>query len=102
MIRCIRLWTGDDDNSYFEEGVIDLSKGERGDILSGTAGVVSISFRETRAGGAFEWHDAPARQFKGATGSRLAERDANDAGGASRSAIREPVAPSNGTTRQPA
>ena len=63
MIRCIRLWTGDDDNSYFEEGTIDLPKGERGDILSGTVDVVSISFRETRAGGAFEWHDAPARQF---------------------------------------
>ena len=40
MIRCIRLWTGADDNSYFEEGVIDLPKGERGDILSGTVGVV--------------------------------------------------------------
>jgi hypothetical protein len=39
------------------------SRGERGDILSGTVDVVSISFRETRAGGAFEWHDAPARQF---------------------------------------
>jgi hypothetical protein len=63
MIRCIRLWTGDDDNSHFEEGVIDLSKGERGDILSGKIDVVSISFRETSAGGAFEWHDAPARQF---------------------------------------
>src|SRR5271168_3448067 len=63
MIRCIRLWTGDDSNSYFEEGVIDLPRGERGDILSGTVNVVSISFRETRAGGAFEWHDAPARQF---------------------------------------
>jgi quercetin dioxygenase-like cupin family protein len=63
MIRCIRLWTGDDDNSHFEEGVIDLSGGERGDILSGTVSVVSISFRETRAGGAFEWHDAPTRQF---------------------------------------
>ena len=63
MIRCIRLWTGDDNNSYFEEGVIDLPKGERGDILSGAVDVVSISFRETRAGGAFEWHDAPARQF---------------------------------------
>ena len=61
MIRCIRLWTGDNNNSYFEEGVIDLSKGERGDILSGTVGVASISFRE-----------------------------------------REPVAPSNGTTRRPA
>ncbi len=63
MIRCIRIWTGDDDNSRFEEGAIDLSKGERGDILSGNFGVVSISFRETRAGDAFEWHDAPARQF---------------------------------------
>jgi quercetin dioxygenase-like cupin family protein len=63
MIRCIRLWTGNDGNSHFEEGVIDLSKGERGDILSDTANVVSISFRETKAGGAFEWHDAPARQF---------------------------------------
>jgi quercetin dioxygenase-like cupin family protein len=63
MIRSIRLWTGDDGNSHFEEGVIDLSKGERDDILSGTVDVVSISFRETRAGGAFEWHDAPTRQF---------------------------------------
>jgi hypothetical protein len=63
MIRCIRLWTGDDGNSHFEEGVIDLPKGERGDILSGTVDVVSISFRETRAGGAFEWHDAPTNQF---------------------------------------
>ena len=63
MIRCIRLWTGEDENSHFEEGVIDLSKGERGDILSGNIDVVSISFRETKAGGAFEWHDAPARQF---------------------------------------
>lgn len=63
MIRSIRLWTGDDGNSHFEEGVIDLLKGERGDKLSNTIDVVSISFRETRAGGAFEWHDAPARQF---------------------------------------
>jgi hypothetical protein len=63
MIRCIRLWSGGDGNSSFEEGVIDLSKGARGDILSNTLDVISISFRETRAGGAFEWHDAPARQF---------------------------------------
>ncbi len=32
-------------------------------ILSGTVDVSTISSRETRAGGAFEWHDAPARQF---------------------------------------
>lgn len=63
MIRCVRIWTGDDGNSYFEEGHIDMPKGERGDALSGLSEVVSISFRETNARGAFEWHDAPARQF---------------------------------------
>src|SRR6266851_1249016 len=36
MIRCVRLWTGDDQNSYFEEGVIELKSGPRGDWLSGT------------------------------------------------------------------
>ena len=40
-----------------------MPKGERGDVLSGAFTVTSISFRETRAGGAFEWHDAPVRQF---------------------------------------
>lgn len=34
MIRCIRLWTRDHGNSYFEEGIIGLSGAERGDILS--------------------------------------------------------------------
>jgi uncharacterized cupin superfamily protein len=63
MIRCIRLWTGDDGNSCFAEGIIGLSGAERGDILSAVTDVVSISFRETKAGGAFEWHDAPTRQF---------------------------------------
>jgi mannose-6-phosphate isomerase-like protein (cupin superfamily) len=63
MIRCVRLWTGDDANSHFEEGRIDLPKGERGDVLSNLVGAVSISFRETGAGGTFAWHDAPVRQF---------------------------------------
>jgi hypothetical protein len=63
MIRCIRIWTAEDGNSRFEEGAIDMPKGERGDVLSGTMPVTSISFRETKPGGAFEWHDAPVRQF---------------------------------------
>jgi hypothetical protein len=62
-IRCVRIWTGDDNDSCFEEGVIDLPAEQRGDMLSRLAPVKSISFRETVAGGAFEWHDAPARQF---------------------------------------
>jgi hypothetical protein len=63
MIRCVRIWTAEDGNSSFEEGQIDLSGGARGDILSTVAASSSISFRETKAGGAFEWHDAPVRQF---------------------------------------
>lgn len=63
MIRCVRIWTGADGNSVFEEGSIDLPKGERGDILSDTVAATGISFRETRSGGTFAPHDAPTRQF---------------------------------------
>jgi len=63
MIRCVRLWTGDDQNSHFEEGVIDLDPGQRGDLLSGKLAASTISFQETASGGAFAWHTAPARQL---------------------------------------
>jgi quercetin dioxygenase-like cupin family protein len=63
MIRCVRLWTGDDQNSYFEEGVIELSPGQRGDLLSDKLAVATISFQETASGGAFAWHTAPVRQL---------------------------------------
>src|ERR1700677_4237498 len=63
MIRCVRIWTGDEGNSLFEEGTIDLSKGDRGDVLSDRVGASSISYRETKSGGAFARHDAPTRQF---------------------------------------
>jgi hypothetical protein len=53
MIRCVRLWTGDDRNSHFEEGVIDLEPGQRGDVPSGRMATMTISFEETAAGGAF-------------------------------------------------
>jgi hypothetical protein len=63
MIRCVRIWTGDDRNSHFEEGVIDLEPGKRGDVLSGRMATTSISFEETASGGAFAWHTAPIRQL---------------------------------------
>jgi quercetin dioxygenase-like cupin family protein len=63
VIRCVRLWTGEDGNSHFEEGLIDLAPGARGDWLSGKAGAASISFQETASGGAFAWHEAPVRQL---------------------------------------
>ena len=63
MIRCVRIWTGEDSNSLFEEGTIDLPKGERGDVLSEKSISSSISFRETKSGGTFAPHDAPIRQL---------------------------------------
>jgi quercetin dioxygenase-like cupin family protein len=63
MIRCVHLWTGSDQSSHFEEGHIDLEAGQRGDVLSGKLGAITISFQETASGGAFAWHTAPARQL---------------------------------------
>lgn len=63
MIRCVRIWTGDDGDSLFEEGTVDLPKGERGDVLSGTVGATGVSFRETEPGGSFSPHQAPTRQY---------------------------------------
>jgi uncharacterized cupin superfamily protein len=63
MIRCVRLWTGEDQNSYFEEGRIRLDAGARGDFLSGAVAAASVSLQETSAGGAFAWHTAPHRQL---------------------------------------
>jgi quercetin dioxygenase-like cupin family protein len=63
MIRCVRLWTGDDRNSHFEEGVIELTAGPRNDWLSNKLSVATISFQETASGGAFAWHTAPVRQL---------------------------------------
>jgi glyoxylate carboligase len=33
MIRCVRMWTGEDGDSLFEEGWIDLAEGVRGDSV---------------------------------------------------------------------
>ncbi|WP_454620748.1 hypothetical protein [Bradyrhizobium cenepequi] len=63
MIRCVRLWTGDDNNSHFEEGMIEFEPGQRGDWLSSKVDVLTIAFQETASGGAFAWHNAPIRQL---------------------------------------
>jgi hypothetical protein len=63
MIRCVRLWTGDDGNSLFEEGFIDLAEGMRGDAVGKPVRVLELSFQETRSGGSYEWHQDPVPRF---------------------------------------
>jgi quercetin dioxygenase-like cupin family protein len=63
MTRCIRIWTGEDQNSHFEEGRIDLEPGAHGDLLSGKMPAATVSFQETSSGGTLAWHTAPVRQL---------------------------------------
>ena len=63
MIRCVRMWTGEDGNSLFEEGSIDLIEGMRGDAVGKPVRVVQLSFQETRSGGSYEWHQDPVPRY---------------------------------------
>jgi hypothetical protein len=63
MIRCIRMWSGPDGHSHFENGVIDLEPGPRDDTLSGKFPIASVSFQETNADPKLGWHPDPARQL---------------------------------------
>jgi len=63
MIRCVRIWTAEDEQSHFEEGWIDLAPGPHGDLRSSKLDVASASFQETEPGGTFAWHTAPIRQL---------------------------------------
>ena len=59
MIRCVRLWTGEDQSSYFEEGWLELETGPQADLLTGKLPATTVSFQETASGGALDWHTAP-------------------------------------------
>lgn len=63
MIRCVRIWTGHDDNSHFEEGVIEIHAGPHGDLATAKLPATSVSFEETALGGRLDWHTAPVRQL---------------------------------------
>ncbi|SQI42383.1 Uncharacterised protein [Providencia alcalifaciens] len=53
MIRCIRMWTGEDGNSLFEEGTVELNGVARGDDQSPVIAVNELTFRETVSGGSW-------------------------------------------------
>ncbi|PWD86736.1 cupin domain-containing protein [Ignatzschineria cameli] len=63
MIRCVRMWTGEDGNSHFEEGTLVMKEGERGDFIGLPIAVSELSFRETASGGSFDWHKDPVPRF---------------------------------------
>jgi quercetin dioxygenase-like cupin family protein len=63
MIRCVRLWTGQDGNSHFRDGRLDLEPGRNNDLVSATMAAAHATVEETAGGGSLAWHTAPVRQL---------------------------------------
>ena len=73
MIRCVRLWTGDDGESHVQRGTITMSRpGEAGpSVLSDLVPADRVSFEETPPTSSLAWHTAPHRQFVITIGGQL-------------------------------
>ncbi len=63
MIRCVRLWTGQDGDSHFRDGRLDIKPGRNNDLVSAEMAATHATVEETAGGGALAWHTAPVRQL---------------------------------------
>ncbi|EJD6475327.1 cupin domain-containing protein [Providencia rettgeri] len=63
MIRCVRMWTGEDGNSLFEEGTLELNNVTGGDSQTSAIAASELTFRETVSGGSFDWHQDPVPRY---------------------------------------
>lgn len=63
MIRCVRLFTGTDDQSHVQIGRLDLTPGRNDDLVSVAMASAGVTAEETATGGTLAWHTAPVRQL---------------------------------------
>lgn len=63
MIRCVRLWTGTDDESHVQTGRLEMREGRNADLVSTAMGATHVTVEETATGGTLAWHTAPVRQL---------------------------------------
>jgi hypothetical protein len=73
MIRCVRLFSGDDGQSHIQLGTIMMSRSDEAgpSVRSELVSADQISFEETPATSSLEWHTAPHRQLVITIGGRL-------------------------------
>lgn len=63
MIRCVRLWTGQDGGSHVTIGRLDMAPGRNADLVSSTMSSTHVTVEETAGGATLAWHTAPVRQL---------------------------------------
>lgn len=63
MIRCVRLWSGQDGSSHFHDGRLDIEPGRNDDLVSAAMAASQVTVEETAGGGSLAWHTAPVRQL---------------------------------------
>ncbi len=61
-MRIVRIYTGADKQSHFEEFDVPMSEGRYGQ-LSELIATEGLMFRQTQEGGFLDYHNAPRRQF---------------------------------------
>ena len=61
-MKIVRIYTGDDNQSHFEDLEIPLAPSNYGE-LSEMVEAEGVIFRETPVGGSLDYHTAPRRQF---------------------------------------
>lgn len=59
----VRLYTGDDGLSHFEDVEVELSQGTEASMLSETLAVSGLNFRRNTLSYNLDYHPAPRRQF---------------------------------------
>lgn len=62
-IRLVHFFVGPDGETAFTVGTVPWTTEEAVNAISAQETVLGISFEETSAGSALEWHDAPHRQY---------------------------------------
>jgi quercetin dioxygenase-like cupin family protein len=59
----VQLYTGEDGESHFEEGLVELPKVEGSAHRSQSWAASEVSFEESPPGSSLDWHCAPVRQY---------------------------------------
>jgi quercetin dioxygenase-like cupin family protein len=62
-IRLVRLYTGDDGESHFTDGQVELEPPDSPNARSAVDGAATVTFEESAPGSTLSWHNAPERQY---------------------------------------